>query len=86
MSQRKTGLREHGARKWCRAPTRLHSITFQEDIMIYGLCCGNLKSNFKKLIIFTLNWNSLLPWIRETDETNEKYAIIFMITKTVSID
>jgi len=60
--------RDRSGREWCRKmeqssyQTTRHHIP--ENIMIYGQCCGNLK--FKKnLIIFRLNWNLLLPWIRE---------------------
>jgi len=32
MSQRETGMGEHDAKKWGRAPTRLHGITFQKTL------------------------------------------------------
>ena len=41
---------EHDAKKWGRAPTRLHGITFHipKDIMMDDQCCGSLEPKKKK--------------------------------------
>jgi hypothetical protein len=85
MSQREMGMGEHDAQKWGRASTRLRGITFQKTFD-YGQCCGNIK--FKKKFHYSYIKVEFIATMdqRNCVETNKKYAIIFMITKTVSID
>jgi len=76
-------------RVWCQKMGQSSNRTtwhhIPEHIMFYGQLCGNLKKNPPHYIYIKLEFFATTDQ-RNCVETNEKYAIIFMITKTVSID